>query len=149
MASKWSALRALLSVDNTSDMVAISHNMIVCPYPRLVYKREGLLRTRGLKAGDDQMTLYTEDGFTLHSTNAHWKHPCGPYCPEIWRSSYGADGVCKIKWSLGSGHEEGVEGDPIHPADEELLLWRISNRCLNDHCDNARLHDLRKEYVDM
>ena len=149
MTSKWSALRALLSADNTSDMVAISHDTIVSYHPRLVYKREGLLRTRRLKAGDDEMTIHTEEGFTLRSNNGHWEHPCGPYCPEIWRSSYDDDGVCKISWSLGSGGDDRVEGGTTDFTYGDILSWRISNRCLNNHCDNARLHDLRKEYVDM
>ncbi|KAJ3507551.1 hypothetical protein NMY22_g16897 [Coprinellus aureogranulatus] len=121
MVSNNEALTVLMAIDNTADMVAISHDTIVSFYPRLIFANEGILTNTAVKAGDSSSSTVMPDeeyeDFELHFNNHHWTKPCGPYCPEILRCTYDDEGTMKIHWDGAKGNQ--VDQEKLRRLEEK------------------------------
>ncbi|KAJ3529761.1 hypothetical protein NMY22_g8859 [Coprinellus aureogranulatus] len=107
--SRNGSLSVLMSVDNTADMVAISHDTMVSYYPRLMFANEGLLCNASVEADSDSATSISitseDEEVELMFNNYHWSKPCGPWCPALWRCTYDDEGALKLHWNGTKEHD--------------------------------------------
>jgi hypothetical protein len=142
-------------------MNAITHDAVFSFFPRLTYANEALVVSRVTEGGMNVDELKVGGGVQLYSNNAHWTRDCGLYCPMKRRKTFDDLGVARYRWSplendLNEYNEWGnkIFDEPVRSLATEWDLmysametWRILDRCVNPHCDNAKKYLRRMQYV--
>lgn len=130
MESTSSVMQTLLASPFTSDSNLITPTTIYCPYPNLVGDRISV----GTDLPQYRPDFATSSFYKAANSNAHWKRPCGPYCPSLPRNTAEDKGIATFLWNTAIHKRSSTRRNGDYILCDQIVAWKLASHCRNTHC---------------